>query len=197
MGPCPIIYADHMASGRAVRWIENAVLERVLPTYADTHTEPSHTGHQTTRFREEARCLVRSGIGAGEEVQVIFCGSEATGAMHVLLELLDMRAPAGGPDESPVVLLGPAEHHSNDLPWRESGAEIVRIQSDPTSRLMCSAGPRVKNSTQQPKARRSFVRSALGPFRTRLITLKAALGSAVEFVGFHGATLRGGRARVR
>ncbi len=129
-GPCPIVYADHMASGRAVGWIEDAVRERVLPTYANTHTETSHTGHQTTRFREEARALVRSAIGAGDGVHVIFCGSGATGAMHLLLGLLALSSSPQEPDERPVVFLGPAEHHSNDLPWRESGAEIVRIEAD-------------------------------------------------------------------
>lgn len=119
---------------RAVGWIEDAVRDHVLPTYANTHTETSHTGHQTTRFREEARALVRSAIGAGDGVHVIFCGSGATGAMHVLLGLLDVSAPTAESDERPVVFLGPAEHHSNDLPWRECGAEIVRIRSDPAGR---------------------------------------------------------------
>lgn len=27
----------------------------------------------------------------------------------------------------PVVFIGPFEHHSNILPWRESGAEVVQI----------------------------------------------------------------------
>ena len=29
-----------------------------------------------------------------------------------------------------VVLVGPYEHHSNLLPWRDSGAEIIEIEED-------------------------------------------------------------------
>ncbi len=32
----------------------------------------------------------------------------------------------------PVVFVGPMEHHSNLLPWRESAARVVSIKADPT-----------------------------------------------------------------
>ena len=35
--------------------------------------------------------------------------------------------PAG---ERPVVFIGPFEHHSNELPWRESIADVVVIPQD-------------------------------------------------------------------
>jgi selenocysteine lyase/cysteine desulfurase len=34
------------------------------------------------------------------------------------------------PDERPVVFIGPFEHHSNELPWRESIADVVVIPQD-------------------------------------------------------------------
>jgi hypothetical protein len=33
-------------------------------------------------------------------------------------------------DERPVVFIGPFEHHSNELPWRETIAEVVTIRED-------------------------------------------------------------------
>ena len=33
-------------------------------------------------------------------------------------------------EERPVVLIGPFEHHSNELPWRESIADVVVIEED-------------------------------------------------------------------
>ena len=33
-------------------------------------------------------------------------------------------------EERPVVFIGPFEHHSNELPWRESIAEVVTISED-------------------------------------------------------------------
>ncbi len=53
-----VTYADYTASGRSLSFIEDYIREAVLPLYANTHTESSGTGLQTTRFREEARRLV-------------------------------------------------------------------------------------------------------------------------------------------
>ena len=54
-GPRRVIYADYTASGRALTFIEDYIRDAVLPLYANTHTESSGTGLQTTRFREDAR----------------------------------------------------------------------------------------------------------------------------------------------
>ncbi len=50
-----VTYADYTASGRALTFIEDFIRDQVLPSYANTHTESSGTGLQTTRLREEAR----------------------------------------------------------------------------------------------------------------------------------------------
>ena len=40
-GPRPLIYADYVASGRALRQVETFVMDRILPYYANSHTEAS------------------------------------------------------------------------------------------------------------------------------------------------------------
>ena len=115
--------------------------DEVLPRYANTHTESSGTGLQTTRLREDARRIIRDAVGGDDETVVIFAGSGCTGAVDKLVGILGLRIPSAlddryglsaqiPPAERPVVFLGPFEHHSNELPWRESIADVVRIPED-------------------------------------------------------------------
>lgn len=134
-GPRPLIYADHTASGRSLDFIEAAIAAEVLPLYANTHSETSFTGAQTTRFREEARATIRRAVGADERHAVIFTGSGATGAIHKLASVIGLRGPGANAPRDAVVFVGPYEHHSNDLVWRESSAKLVRIPLDAGGRL--------------------------------------------------------------
>jgi selenocysteine lyase/cysteine desulfurase len=140
-GPRRVTYADYTASGRSIAFVEEFIREQVMPLYANTHTETSGTGHQTTQFREDARALIKRAVGGGDDDCVIFCGSGATGAINKLIDILNLRVPndldaryelsAKIPEaERPVVFIGPFEHHSNELPWRESIADVVVIHED-------------------------------------------------------------------
>ncbi|ANS78312.1 Cysteine desulfurase [Serinicoccus hydrothermalis] len=136
-----VTYADYTASGRALTFIEDAIREVVLPSYANTHTESSGTGLQTTRLREDARAAIHDAVGGDEDTVVLFAGSGCTGAIAKLVGVLGLRIPSAledahhlsahlPADQRPVVLIGPFEHHSNEIPWRESIADVVEVEMD-------------------------------------------------------------------
>ena len=125
-GPRRVTYADYTASGRSLSFIEDYIRSQVLPLYANTHTETSGTGLQTTRFREDARRIIRDACGGNDDDAVIFCGSGATGAIVKMIDILNIRIPRDLDEryalqadipaaERPVVFIGPYEHHSNEI----------------------------------------------------------------------------------
>ncbi|MEM9714550.1 MAG: aminotransferase class V-fold PLP-dependent enzyme [Actinomycetota bacterium] len=137
----PVVYADYTASGRSLTFIEDHLRDAVLPLYANTHSESSGTGLQTSRFREDAREIIRRCVGGTDEHAVLFCGSGSTHAIAKLLGALGLCIPSELDDrhgftaqipehERPVVFIGPFEHHSNEIPWRESIADVVTIDED-------------------------------------------------------------------
>ena len=114
----------------------------MLPSYANTHTESSGTGLQTTRLREDARRIIHDAVGGDDEtvVAVRRLGHDGRGveadrrarAAHPVGARgpLPPRASTSRPDERPVVFIGPYEHHSNEVPWRETIADVVTIPQD-------------------------------------------------------------------
>ncbi|HNA98599.1 MAG TPA: aminotransferase class V-fold PLP-dependent enzyme, partial [Marmoricola sp.] len=136
-----VIYADYTASGRSLSFIEDFIAEEVLPLYANTHTESSGTGLQTTRLREDARDIIRSAVHGDDQTVVLFAGSGCTGAIDRMINVLGLRIPSEledrwhlsdhiPPAQRPVIFVGPYEHHSNEVSWRETIADVVAIRQD-------------------------------------------------------------------
>ncbi|CAL4947615.1 unnamed protein product [Urochloa decumbens] len=131
-----ITYADHTASGRCLRFAEDFVLRNVLPYYGNTHTTDSYVGLHTSKLAGDAARYVKRSLGAGPQDMLLFCGTGCTAAIKRLQEVTGMAVPptlraaalsALPPSDRWVVFVGPYEHHSNLLTWRESLAEVVEI----------------------------------------------------------------------
>ena len=76
-------------------------------------------------------CNARVGYADKHADVVVFAGSGSTGAINKLALVLGVHLPlpADAPPEArPIVLVGPHEHHSNILPWRESAARVRTAQ---------------------------------------------------------------------
>ncbi|KAK4764813.1 hypothetical protein SAY86_025903 [Trapa natans] len=134
-----VTYADHTASGRCVNYIENSIASNVLPFYGNTHTSDSYMGHTTTKMVHEAAKYVKQSLGGGPETALLFCGSGSTGSIKRLQEVMGITVPSIlrervlsflTSEERWVVFVGPFEHHSNLLSWRQSLAEVVEIGLD-------------------------------------------------------------------
>ncbi|XP_016483389.1 uncharacterized protein LOC107804088 [Nicotiana tabacum] len=137
-----LTYADHTASGRCLHYIENYITNNVLPFYGNSHTSDSYVGYQTTKIVNEAAAYVKKCLGGREEDAIIFCGSGSTAAIKRLQEVMGIAVPSilreevltkcfrNETKERWVVFVGPYEHHSNILSWRQSLAEVLEIGLD-------------------------------------------------------------------
>jgi selenocysteine lyase/cysteine desulfurase/tRNA(Ile)-lysidine synthase TilS/MesJ len=181
-GKRPLVYADYIASGRTLKFIEDYIFNVVLPNYSNTHTSTSWVGVQTTYFRQEARNIIKRCINASEQDLILFTGSGTTSAVNKLVQILKRsfwgsqksyfqsnrwgsvdcllcsmsfstqgkyikhlkssthtknlpKSSDSHEEEVPVVFLSIFEHHSNLLPWREAGAEVVMIHDTASGRL--------------------------------------------------------------
>lgn len=158
-GNKPLVYADFTASGRAVFSIEN-YLTMVLQYYANTHTEDDFTGRTMTTLLHEAEHEIKRCVNAGSSGKIIFSGTGATGGISKLQQIIGvywppatkkrindyLEEPLETADERrkkchtaflkaidtklPIVFVGPYEHHSNEIMWRQTFCEVVEIPLD-------------------------------------------------------------------
>lgn len=125
-GPKPLIYADYVASGRALQQIETFIVEKILPYYSNSHTDASFCGSFCTQTRHSARRYIAEQLGATDDYSVLFTGAGATAGINRIISMLDLyKLVRDG--KRVVVIVGPYEHHSNLLPWRETGADVIEL----------------------------------------------------------------------
>ena len=145
-----LVYADFTASGRMLAFVEDYMRD-IGTLYANSHTEDSLTGRATTARLHAAEVRIKELLNAGESGRLIACGTGSTGAIHKLQEILGIAMPPAtrhfvssvlGEDaerrlreRQPVVFVGPYEHHSNEVTWREGLATVLEVDLTPDGGL--------------------------------------------------------------
>jgi len=144
-----MVYADYTASGRCLDLIEKYI-QNIQRNYANTHTEDDISGRSMTHLLEQAERSIKDSVNAGPDGCIVSIGSGATGAIDKLQQIVGVALPpatrlnlnamlrshlgetaldACGDylrAHQPVVFVGPYEHHSNEVSWRESLATVSR-----------------------------------------------------------------------
>ena len=131
-----LLYTDYTASGRGLALIESKLIN-ILKSYANTHTEDDYSGKYTTELMHSAEAKIKALVNAGPKGKIIPVGSGTTGALKKLQEIIGVYIPPAArermkaaliPEKNrPVVFIGPYEHHTNELMWREAYAEVQKI----------------------------------------------------------------------
>ena len=144
-------YCDYTASGRCLTFVER-YLQSLQRNYANTHTEDDRTGRSMTQLLHEAESRIKRDVNAGPAGRIVACGTGATGAIDKLQQILgvalppatreniraDIRAYCGEEqlqvfeqlqrERQAVVFVGPYEHHSNEVSWRQGLATVVAVR---------------------------------------------------------------------
>lgn len=148
-----MVYADYTASGRCLGLVEK-YLQNLQRIYANTHTEDDISGRSMTQLLEQAEHAIKHSVNAGPCGRIICVGTGASGAIDKLQQLVGVALPPatrlnltrmmekslGGEAQArfteflrqhqPVVFVGPYEHHSNEISWRENLATVVEVRMD-------------------------------------------------------------------
>jgi selenocysteine lyase/cysteine desulfurase len=148
-----MVYADYTASGRCLDFVEHYLM-RLQRSYANTHTEDDITGRSMTRLLHEAEAVIKRAVNAGPHGRIIATGCGSTAAIDKFQQLVGVMIPpatrqllsalltelhgAGGDEgmraaldaRQPLVLVGPYEHHSNEVSWRQGLATVREVRLD-------------------------------------------------------------------
>lgn len=149
-----MVYADYTASGRCLVFVEQ-YLQDLQRIYANTHTEDDISGRSMTQLLDEAEQSIKRSVNAGCGGRIVPVGSGATGAIDKFQQILGVMLPpatrrqlwqlvdeAVGSEQrhviedyfaqhQAVVFVGPYEHHSNEVSWRQGLATVVEAPLAP------------------------------------------------------------------
>lgn len=136
-GKKKIYYADWTASGRLYKPIEEKLMDQFGPFVANTHTETNITGKCMTRVYEEAKQIIKRHVNASDSDVLFFEGTGMTGAICKIQRILGLTVHEKFRHlkeiqqlAKPVVFITHMEHHSNQVTWEETIADVIVVPPD-------------------------------------------------------------------
>ena len=136
IGKNKFTYFDFTASGLAYRQIENRIHD-VLETYANTHSKEASNADLTSNYYEEARKNLAKSFNLNDEFAILPAGYGTTAAIKKFQELMGIYIPPAtlkrfgitvAKKKLPLIIVGPYEHHSNEVSYREALCEVKRVK---------------------------------------------------------------------
>jgi selenocysteine lyase/cysteine desulfurase len=109
------IYADTIASGLPDIDLEIDIIQKVLPNYANTHSEYTKRSKHMQSLIDESRNTILKYCNTDEkQSSIIFHGYNTTSCIFKIYNLLNIHP------KHDAILISNLEHHSNDLIWRKN-----------------------------------------------------------------------------
>lgn len=131
-----LLYFDYTASGQGYKPIEREI-QKILLRYANTHSEVASSAILMSTLYKKARLDLKKALALDEHFYILPTGTGATGAIKKFQEIVGIYIPPMTkkryhiePTNLPLVFIGPYEHHSNELSFREGLCELIRVPLD-------------------------------------------------------------------
>jgi len=128
-------YFDYTASGLAYKAVESRIQE-VLKTYANTHSKEASMAAKMDFYYKEARRHLKNSLKLEPDFAILPSGCGATSAIKKFQEIIGIYIPPATRKRfnfqsdtlsRPLIIIGPYEHHSNEVSYREALCDTVRI----------------------------------------------------------------------
>lgn len=82
------LHFDFTASALALKCVEKEIA-KILPSYANTHSDSSLNSFKTQQIYEQARKDIKTSLDLSDEFALIACGSGSSSAIKKFQELLE------------------------------------------------------------------------------------------------------------
>ncbi|KAA1243937.1 aminotransferase class V-fold PLP-dependent enzyme [Aquimarina sp. RZ0] len=115
------IYFDSAASNLALKPAQK-ITQNFLNYYSNTHSTVHLTAKISNEMMKWAQKRIKNFVGVDDNYSAVFLGSGTTAVMNRLASGLSKLRP-----DKKTVVVSIMEHHSNDLPHRSQGNEIIYL----------------------------------------------------------------------